>query len=1054
MIKLRLLAIAFGLALQVMNLAAQQIAIPRIDQMPDRPAPYLMRNWKEVARAHDSLVFNFGLTGTYLPLIRLNTNPVNYPAHNSFGLHTVVGTTVPSSAEAINCLPAVVSATLAGIDKSSQNGYDWSLMAEEWFNKRSSQNVYKNHPVDDTGDDWWYETMPNVFFYQLNFLYPGTGDFNHQFTTVADRWTDAVHAMGGRTAPWQIPNMDHRGWYLQTMTPYDNGVHEPEAAGAVAWLLYHAYSRTGDSRYRIGAEGAMEFLNIQTSNPSYELQLSYGTYLAARMNAELGTSYNVEKMVNWCFNVGPLRSWGAVVGTWGGYDCSGLIGEVNGNNDYAFAMNTFEQVGALVPMVRYDPRFARAIGKWALNAANASRLFYPNYLPDNQQDSRQWSSQYDSTSAIAHEALRQSNGFASPYATGDAISGGWGQTTLSLYSSSHAGILGGIIDTTDVPMILKLDVLKTDYYHADAYPSYILFNPYDSAMAVTIDAGSGQHDLYDAVSKSFLSAGSTGMTPITLQANTAALVVIAPAGGAISYDLDKMMINGTVVDYRSGHPVANYPPRIKALAADRSTLLRADSAGIFCTATDRDGDTLAIAWHPSRGIIHGSGPYVRWVSPDSTGTDTVTCIVSDGRGGLDTARVILSVVAFIDNLPVISRMAANPRKIDLGAPSQLSCFASDPDPDTLTYSWASNQGVVTGSGATAAWTAPSIAGNYYIYCTVDDGHGGEAVDSIGIEVRNFSQVQTGNMVAYYPFSGNANDSSGFQNDGVVHGATFVNDRNGSAGSACSFNGTTGFIQVPNSSTLNFQQAVTVNFWMKIGAFFQREQYPISHGNWLNRWKVSISNNRLRWTVKTSAGTKDLDSETQLTTGPWYNVTVAYSGSDFEVYLNGELDAFSTWSGLILTTTIDLTVGQDLPTEQTYNFQGLLDDIRIYDHALTVNQIQGLASGVSSVGEGPASPFHGGYTLNQNFPNPFNPATRISFSVPASPGYSGSIRGGSRVMLAVYDLLGREVAILFDQAISPGTHTVTWDAGDQPAGVYFCRLSAPGVHLTQKLLLLR
>src|SRR6266436_5192312 len=168
----RFSTIGFVVCLFAMKAEAQQTSIPRIDLMPNRPSPYLMRNWKEVARGYDSLIFNFDLTGTYLPVVWLNTNPVNYPSHNSFGLHTVVGTTAPTSAEGINCLPAVVSATLAGVDKSNQNGYNWSLMGEEWFNRRTSQNVYKNHPVDDTGDDWWYETMPNVFFYQLNSLYP------------------------------------------------------------------------------------------------------------------------------------------------------------------------------------------------------------------------------------------------------------------------------------------------------------------------------------------------------------------------------------------------------------------------------------------------------------------------------------------------------------------------------------------------------------------------------------------------------------------------------------------------------------------------------------------------------------------------------------------------------------------------------------------------------------------------------------------------------------------------------------------------------------------
>ena len=102
----------------------------------------------------------------------------------------------------------------------------------------------------------------------------------------------------------------------------------------------------------------MEFLDARSSNPSYELQLPYGVYAAARMNAELGTTYDIEKMVNWCFNVGPLRNWASLIGTWGGYDIHGLIGEES-FNDYTFLMNGFQQAGALIPMTRYDDRFAR-----------------------------------------------------------------------------------------------------------------------------------------------------------------------------------------------------------------------------------------------------------------------------------------------------------------------------------------------------------------------------------------------------------------------------------------------------------------------------------------------------------------------------------------------------------------------------------------------------------------------------------------------------------------------------------------------------------------------
>ncbi|UCD38623.1 MAG: laminin G, partial [Fidelibacterota bacterium] len=399
--------------------------------MPSIPSPYEMRDWKTVALGYDSLVFDLARTGDYLPLIWINEHTVNYPNHASFGLHTVVGTIYPTSAEAINVLPAVIGASLAGIDKSNQSEYNWVLMCEEFFNRRPEENVYLNHPVAESGYDWWYATMPNVFFYQLFDLYPNTGDFQNQFRAVADRWLEAVQYMGGSTTPWNVPAMNYRGWHLSTMTPHTTGVTEPEAAGAIAWLLYSAFTQTGLPEYRIGAEWAMEFLDGLTDNPSYELQLPYGVCAAARMNVEVGTTYNIQKMVNWCFDIGPLRNWGAIVGTWGGYDCSGLIGE-SIYNDYAFIMNTFEQVGALVPMVRYDDRFARAIGKWVLNAANAARLFYPNYLPDEYQDSEEWAHTYDPRSYIAHEAMRESHSGLSPYATGDAITGGWGETNLAL----------------------------------------------------------------------------------------------------------------------------------------------------------------------------------------------------------------------------------------------------------------------------------------------------------------------------------------------------------------------------------------------------------------------------------------------------------------------------------------------------------------------------------------------------------------------------------------------------------------------------------------------
>lgn len=1020
----------------------QQISIPRIEQMPNMPSPYLMRDWKAVGRGYDSLVFDFSRGGTYLPLGAIVATTINYPNHPSFGLHSYVGTNFPTTREAINCLPAVIGATLAGINKSNQHGRNWVLMAEEWFNRRPSQNVYKNGWVDDSGEDFWYLTMPNVFFYQLNALYPHTGDFDYQFRMVAERWLQAVRAMGGRTTPWQIPNINHRGWYLQTMTPYDQGVRQPEAAGALAWLFYHAYRQTDSAKYRIGAEWAMEFLDTYGSNPSYELQLPYGTYLAARMNAELGTTYNVERMLNWCFDVGPLRSWGAIVGTWGGFDVSGLIGEVNGTNDYAFAMNTFEHVGALVPLVRYDDRFARAIGKWVLNAANAARLFYPAFLPDSMQDNAAWARQYDSLSVIAYEGLRQIRNGRSPYATGDAMAAGWAQTNLALYGSSHVGILAGIIDTTNVPMILRLDVLATDYYHAPAYPTYLYFNPHPHAQAVRLSVGSGVHDVYDAVQNSFVLRNVTGDVLVTIAPNTAALLVTTPAGGTVTYNLDRMLVNGVVVDYRSGIPVANYPPRIKALSAERETVVRDSSTQLFCTAVDRDNDPLSYVWQTSGGTIFGSGSNVVWVAPETTGQFLIRCIVDDERGGRDTASVSVAAAAFINQAPVISSITAQRRKLHLGASTEVVCTASDPDGDSLSYQWSAPAGTFGGGGSRVQWTAPAQPMDVTLTCLVTDGRGGAAVESLRVRVRDLSVTQTGNLVAFYPFNGSALDASGFGNHGTVHGAVLTADRRGVPNSAYAFDGLTSFIEVPNSPSLSFQQATTISYWMKIDRFYNREQYPLSHGNWQNRWKVSISNHRVRWTIRTSSGIKDLDSETELATGVWYNVTTFYDGSDIEVYLNGELDAFSTWSGEILQSPIALTIGQVLPNNQSYNFAGVLDDIRIYNYALPYDTIRMLGSDITDVPTSDHVP--GTLRLEPNYPNPFNASTTIRFSVPVP----------THVHVCVYDVLGRLVTTLLDGRMEGGVHQVRWDAQTTPSGVYFIRLETAHEFRTLPAILLR
>jgi flagellar hook assembly protein FlgD len=88
-------------------------------------------------------------------------------------------------------------------------------------------------------------------------------------------------------------------------------------------------------------------------------------------------------------------------------------------------------------------------------------------------------------------------------------------------------------------------------------------------------------------------------------------------------------------------------------------------------------------------------------------------------------------------------------------------------------------------------------------------------------------------------------------------------------------------------------------------------------------------------------------------------------------------------------------------------------------------------------------------LHLNYPNPFNPSTVVSFTVPEK----------EKVSIRVYDVSGRFVRTLADRTFEPGMHSVTWDGTNDGgrhvgSGVYFCRMDAAGFSKTRKLVLIR
>jgi hypothetical protein len=85
-----------------------------------------------------------------------------------------------------------------------------------------------------------------------------------------------------------------------------------------------------------------------------------------------------------------------------------------------------------------------------------------------------------------------------------------------------------------------------------------------------------------------------------------------------------------------------------------------------------------------------------------------------------------------------------------------------------------------------------------------------------------------------------------------------------------------------------------------------------------------------------------------------------------------------------------------------------------------------------------------FELYQNYPNPFNPVTHIGFL----------ISDFGLVHLSIYDVLGKEVQVLIDEQMRPGSYEANWNAEAYPSGVYYYKLSAGDFTETKKMILIK
>ena len=538
----------------------KQVSIHRVDSMPDMPETYKMLDWKQKAQKYDQFIFDWNNKSEVGPLIWLDDARRNMD-QTTFGLYTAIkdirqGKNANNGEfhESLNSLAAILGAGLVGIDKTNQDGYNYVKMVQNYFNSDNGWNIVMNNTTPSVallgggyGRDWWYDVLPNALYYAICDVFPNVDGAEKIQKSIAEQFVKADSVLNG--------NYDYSYFdYAQMKGMVNNIPLQQDAAGGHAYVLLCAYHKFGDPRYLQHSKSAIEALLAQKESRFYEALLPLGVYTAAYLNAVEGANYDVAKLLDWvfdgCKSPAGRTGWGIIVGKWGDYDVSGLQGSITDGGGYAFLMNSIKPAWPFIPMVKYQPQYAKAIGKWMLNNASACRLFYPGEIDETHQ----WAPElkditYDN---VSYEGLRKTDDYGkaslkgvNPVAIGDGpkwIKGNPTESMFSVYSSSPVGILGAIVCQTNVEGILRLDCNVTDFYTEKPYPVYLYYNPHKETKTITYQA-TQPCDLFDIVAKEYIAKNIKTNGSVEIPANDARVIVELPAGTELELKNGKIIAN-------------------------------------------------------------------------------------------------------------------------------------------------------------------------------------------------------------------------------------------------------------------------------------------------------------------------------------------------------------------------------------------------------------------------------------------------------------------------------------------------------------------------------
>ncbi|MFZ1678081.1 MAG: LamG-like jellyroll fold domain-containing protein, partial [Saprospiraceae bacterium] len=183
--------------------------------------------------------------------------------------------------------------------------------------------------------------------------------------------------------------------------------------------------------------------------------------------------------------------------------------------------------------------------------------------------------------------------------------------------------------------------------------------------------------------------------------------------------------------------------------------------------------------------------------------------------------------------------------------------------------------------------------------------------------------------------------------------------------------------------------------------------------------------------------KDLDSETVLEENKFYHIAATYNGRFVMIYINGRLESFSSFSGQLNASPLDMEIGQYLPDDPSYSFRGILDEIKIYDYAQLPDSV---AAESGAVITGTHDDQLIDYISLNVFPNPA--LKSLTIEIPSS-----HIVNPSSSFMTIFDINGIiELNTVFNAA-----PTTNIDISALHPGLHFLRIIYDGKSMVRKFI---